>query len=156
MMEETVILTNWGHFEIFYVMIRDGSWRYFFAGHAVIAVFGVLRFVWAYATAARIGTAINSTFFTCALDYIMYWTLYNEREREKFEQGEREASGKDKHIGGTGVDLIVWTIVGLIIIFTWPLLLPIMILFVPIQLSHLHFKRKKTFIANLKGEQLDT
>lgn len=152
-MEET--LTNWEQFTTFYIMIRDGAWPIFLAGHALILIFGIVRFIWAYATASQIGKVQHSTFAARIFEYIFYLTFYNDKERIEYEQGYRDCAAKDKHLGGTGIDLLIWTILGLIFIYTWPVLVPVLMLFVPLQISHLHFKRKKTFIANLKGEHLD-
>lgn len=153
-MEET--LTNWELFKDFYVMIRDGSWSYLFAGQAFIAIIGILRFVWAYATASWIGSIEDNTISGYILEYVFYLTLMNNKEQERYEKNDRDLSVNGKHLGGVCIDFIAWSIIGLLMIFAWPVLLPIMILFVPLQMSHVYHKRRKTFIANLKGEQLDT
>lgn len=149
-MEET--LTYWGHFQIFHANIREISWPILINVTMAICVFSVLRSVFFYAVAKKFGEWQDATLFIWTVE-----TLYNKflATEEEVEADPPPVTLRGGHIVGGLLDAAAWAIFGTILIWLWPIIFIIAVLFGPIQLCHNRFKKKKLFIARLKGEDLD-
>ena len=71
-------------------------------------------------------------------------------ERDLAKLGELKVSPK-----GVFYDFIVIEGATIVVCLLWPLIIAFLITFGPLHLSHRHFKRKKEFIAKLKGEHTE-
>lgn len=153
-MEET--LTYWEHFQILHANIRGISWPILLNGAIGLFVFSLLRSVFFYATAKKISDWYHSSLFAWGVVVLYYKTFATEQEILENERGESgRPSLKGGHIMGGLIDTAAWLMFGTILIWLWPIIFIIVMLFGPIQMSRNHFMRKKIFIAKLKGEDLD-
>jgi len=153
-MEET--LTNWDQFFIFHESVRAMSWPILIKVAIVISVFSILRSVFFYATARKFEEFQDASIFVLSVDKFYYVFFATEEELEKDRLGQADRiTGKGGHVLGGFLDAAVWAILGTVLIWLWPIIFAVAILFGPIQISRNHFMRKKIFIAKLKGEELD-
>lgn len=153
-MEET--LTNWDMFAQLYTNIRPMLWFIYFNIGLGISVFGLFRFILKYATASKIGRWEDSSYGLYLMDKFYLRFLADSQEKEKDREEDERLTTKSGHIGGTFFDLMTWAVAGLILIWAWPGIVVFSITFLPIQLCRNHFMKKKIFIANLKGKEVNT
>ncbi len=153
-MEET--LTYWQHFTILHENVRAVSWSILIYVAIGIFCFSILRGVFFYATAKKIDEWYESSVLVWGVAALYYKTLATEGEVAEDERGESGRPAlKGGNVLGGWADALTWLILGTILIWSWPIVFTVVIVFGPVQISHNHFKRKKLFIARLKGEELD-
>lgn len=151
-MEET--LTYWQHFEIFHATVRGISWPILVNVAIGLFCFAILRHLFFYATARKIDEWQNSSVFIWGIEGLFIYFIPDESEN--YENGKlTRVTVRGGQVVGGWVDAAAWTILGTILIWLWPIIFTIVILFGPIQMSRNHFMRKKLFVARLKGEELD-
>lgn len=149
------ILTDWDTFAQMYTNLRPMLWSIYFTVGLGIFVFGLLRFIIKYATASKIGRWEDSSYGVALLERFYFRFVADKQEKEKDRKSGTRVTTKDGHMSGTVFDLAAWGITGLISIWAWPAIIIFSITFLPIQLCRNYFMKKKVFIANLKGKELD-
>lgn len=158
-MEETTVLQAYlTDFGMLYMSMRAMFWPVLVKGLGVFAVFGVIRLIFKYATASPIGPWDRSTYIVRAMEYIMYTYFESPKAQKKYkeyDENHKYIGIKGGHLGGTVIDMAIIGIVLFVVIWIWPLIIVMIVLFGPIQLCRNHFMKKKKFIANLKGKELD-
>lgn len=157
-MEEITMLQAYlVDFNIFYVDLRLASWPILVKGMGIFVIFSILRIIVKYATASPIGNMENGSYLIRSIEYIMYMTKTPEEQKtyKHYDKNHKYIGIKGGHLGGAALDLASMGIILSILIWIWPLVAVIAILFGPIQVCRNHFMKKKKFIANLKGEELD-
>jgi len=153
-MEDT--LTHWQQFEIMHENIRAVSWPILLYVAAGMFWFSILRSVFFYATARKFEEWYHASIMLYGIVALYYKTLATEEELLEDEQGKSDRPTlKGGNALGGWLDTAIWTILGAIFIWLWPIIIAVVILFGPIQMSRNRFMRKKIFIAKLKGEELD-
>ncbi len=153
-MEET--LTYWQNFAILHENVRAVSWSILIYVAIGIFCFSILRGVFFYATARKFHEWYEASVLTWGIAALYYKLLAAESEILEDERGESgRPTVKGGNILGGWIDAVAWLVLGTILIWAWPVVFTIVILFGPIQISRNHFMRKKLFIARLKGEELD-
>ena len=120
-----------------------------------IFFFSILRSIFFYATARKFGEWQDASLLIWSLESLFIYFIPDERENYENGNLNRVTLGGGHIVGGL-IDTAAWLILGSILIWLWPIIFTIVMLFGPIQMSHNHFMRKKIFIAKLKGEELDT
>lgn len=125
-------------------VIRDFT----FTMMAIIAVLGILRPIKLYAFAQPI--IINNDWFYSSFLMRIGWRLIYKLGLIKDDDDMRRDYGA--HIFGTGLDLGVTLVLGLICSFLWPVALIIALGIVPLQAMHTRYARKLEFMSRLKGE----
>lgn len=158
-MEETTVLQIYiADFGIFYTNLRHAFWPILIHGILGFIVFGLFRIVWKYATASIIGKWDRGSYVIRGTERIIYKYFESPKEQEKYnwyDENHKYTGIKGGHLYGTAFDIATISITSVVLIWTWPLIIVIFILFGPVQLCRNHFMKKKVFIANLKGKKVD-
>jgi len=131
---------------VFYIL-RNFSWTM----AVIFIVLGILRPIKLYAYAEPI-TINNELMFSSFLFRTLWRTAVFIGWDDGTDDDIHKSYGAD--IRGTGIDILVALVGGTILAAIWPVVALIMIGFFPIEAMHNHHKKKKEFIAKLKGEQL--
>lgn len=138
------------YWAVFFVL-RDWSWTI----AAILAVLAIIRPIKKYAFAQPI--TINGDFiYSCFVARIIWRAAIRvglEKEKE-VDDDVRKPYGA--HLYGSGIDVGITFIAIPLLAFFWPIIAIIIIGVYPIQAMHVHYKRKNTFVANLKGEEITT
>lgn len=158
-MEETTILQTYlADFGAFYTSLRYAFWPILINGLIGFSIFGVIRGIIKYATASPIGEWDRGSYICRGTEYLAYTYFETPKEQKKYkdyDENHKYIGVKGGHILGTVADLAITAAITSLLIWIWPFILTVTILFGPIQLCRNHFMKKKQFIANLKGEELD-
>jgi hypothetical protein len=137
-------------------------WAIFYVGRdfafiiaAIFIVLGILRPIKLYAFAEPI--IIDDDFVYSSFLIRTVWRVAVRLGIEEENETNKDDVGKPygAHLYGTGIDAAATLIIGLLLSWLWPVLVIFLIGVFPVQAMHTHHKRKKDFVANLKGEQLE-
>lgn len=154
---EEMLTVYWEQFVIFLTSFRLAFWPIYFKIIGGILIFSALRFIWFYATARKIDEWHHASIMVRGVQALYFKFVADEKERKKDKKdGYPRSTMRGGHFLGGLADALTWTILGFVLIWAWPAAIALFVVFGPIQLSHNYCLKKKTFIANLKGEELDT
>ena len=136
------------YWAIFYVG-RDFA----FAIAGIFIVLGILRPIKLYAFAEPI-IIDNDFIYSSFLIRTIWRAAIRLGIEEKQEENDDVLKPYGAHLYGTGIDIGATMVAGMILSWLWPIVVIFLIGIFPIQTMHTHYKRKKDFVAKLKGEQL--
>lgn len=131
------------YWAVFYVL-RDWSWTI----SGILVILAVLRPIKKYAFAQPI--TIDKEFMYSSFIARILWRAFIRIGWEKYKDKVRNPYGA--HLYGSGVDIGITAILIPILSFFWPVFAIILIGVYPLQAMHIHYARKKEFMAKLKGE----
>lgn len=150
------IETYWTLLKGAWYLVRDyGLTTMFFIPLSLVA-FWILNLVKRYALAEPMGTPEESSIVIHVCRFVLnrlYGDLSDDQLRKKI--WTREDIQLLKRYGynlkGVGIDVLILEILTLVLWLTWPLLITVLIFFGPVRLCHNHFKKRRLFLARLKG-----
>ena len=117
----------------------------------VIFVTGILRLIWLYAFAEPITIKKDPAY--SSIGFRTIWRIMIMLGWEDEDEDVKRPYGAD--VRGIGIDILL-AAAGITILFAiWPVTLSILVGYFPIQTMHEYHAKKKEFVANLKGEQLE-
>lgn len=136
-------------------------WAIFYVGRdfaftiaAIFFVLGILRPIKLYAFAEPI--IINDDFVYSSF---LVRTAWRVSVRLGLEEADEDCDDVNKpygaHLYGTGIDIGGTIVIGLLLSWFWPVFVIFLIGLFPIQAMHTHYKRRKDFVAKLKGEHAE-
>ena len=137
-------------------------WAIFYVGHdfafimaAIFVVLGILRPIKLYAFAEPI--IISDDFVYSSFLIRTTWRVAIRLGIEEEDKNNLDDVRKPygAHLYGTGIDAAATLIIGLLLSWLWPVFVIFLIGVFPIQTMHTHYKRKKDFVAKLKGEHAE-
>ena len=135
----------------FYKMIVSIGADFCLVMGVLFIITGVLRLVWLYAFAERIIIENEFTYSS-----VIVRTLWRSAIVLGFDEADEDVKrpyGAD--VRGIGLDIGLILCGGIILFALWPITLAVLIGYFPIQTMHKYHAKKKEFVANLKGEQLE-
>lgn len=119
----------------------------------LVLIVGIIRLVWLYAFAEKI--IIDDDPAYSSFGYRTLWRTSIMLGWEKDDDDDiRKPYGAD--VRGTGIDMLIALLGNITLFAIWPITLIVLIGYFPLQTMHEYHAKRKTFVANLKGEHLET
>ena len=160
---ETITL-YWNEFGIIYdTVLKYGAWKAVSVLAPSLFVFGIVRSAYLYAKGNEIGRLRDSMFALRLGDKLLTLVgLQNHttfRDQVGWDDDRNHRIYETTPIGSSLVGMVLdvgaCTLITLVSFLIWPLVAFLGVTIGPLHICRVHNIRKKTFIANLKGEKAD-
>lgn len=159
---ETVTV-YWNDFSTIYnTVLNYSAWKIVTVLTPSLLVFGIVRSAYHYAKGNKIGEFYSSMFILRLGDKL--FTIFGGQEHTQFKTMAGYDNNQDRvyhlipmgsNFIGMVLDAIAFTALSLILFVIWPGVLFISVTIGPLHICRVRSLRKKRFIANLKGEEVN-
>jgi len=117
-------------------------------------IIGTIRYVKRYAYAQPM-CAEKEDATDCSFVLRFLWCAETFLEGKSIKDDEQIMKPIGAKIAGVGLDIAISGVILLVIGLLWPVVVPCIILWLPIQSMHNHHAKKKEFLEKLQGEKAE-
>ena len=118
-------------------------------------VVGTIRWIKRYAYAQPMIHSDHDDASDCSFVLRIAWTLEAFFENKDFRQDEQIMKPIGALMNGVGLDVLLSGALFLLTGLLWPVVFPVVIIWLPLQSMHNHHHKKKEFLKKLQGEKAE-